>query len=112
MMSRWLLWITMAVLGAAATLLTGVLGLLVALVFLALTIPLILRGDRLVALSGLLTGFGGIWLLLMARQASSGGTLDDAAFWTALGIVPLAIGLALLAAGAARALAARQPAGR
>jgi hypothetical protein len=110
-MSRPLLWITTAVLGAAATLLTS-FGLLAALTFLLLTIPLILRGDRPVALSGLLSGFGAFWLFLMARQFSSGGTLDNATFWIAVGAAPLAIGLALLVAVVARWQGPRQPAGR
>ncbi len=110
-MSRWLLWITTAVLGAAATLMTS-FGLLAAILFLLLAVPLVIRGDRLVALSGLLTGFGGFWSLLMARQLSSGGTLDNATFWIAVGVVPLAIGLTLLVGTVARALGARQPVGR
>jgi len=51
-----------------------------------------------VALSGLLTGFGGSWLFMMERQFASGGRLDDADFWLAVGIVPLGIGIALAAA--------------
>ena len=74
-----LLWLTMAVLGATATLMTS-FGLLPTVVFLALTVPLILRGDHLVALSGLLTGFGGLWL-----------------FWMAVGVVPLVVGCVGLA---------------
>ena len=110
-MSRWLLWITTAVLGAAATLMTS-FGLLAAILFMLLAIPLIIRGDRLVALSGVLTGFGGFWLFLMARQSASGGTLDNATLWIAVGVVPLAIGLMLLVGIVARALVARQPVGR
>jgi hypothetical protein len=94
-MNRPLQWITMAVFGAVATLMTS-LGLLAALLFLVLAVPLVVRGAHLVALSGLLTGFGGFWTFLMARQASSGGTLDNSTFWLAVGIVPLATGLALL----------------
>jgi len=110
-MSGWLLWITTAVLGAAAIVMTS-LSLLAALLFLLLTIPLILRADRLVALSGLLTGFGAFWLFLMARQVSSGGTLDNPTFKLGVGVAPLAIGGALLVAIVARALVARQPTGR
>ena len=95
-MNRPLQWITTAVLGAAATLMTS-FGLLAALLFLLLAVPLIVRGAHLVALSGLLAGFGGFWTFLLARQSSSGGTLDNSAFWLAVGIVPLATGLALLA---------------
>lgn len=99
-----LLWITTAVLGAAATLLTSFGGLLASLLFLVLASPLVVRGDHVVALSGLLTGFGGFWLFLMARQSASGGTLDSAEFWTAVGVVPFIIGCALLVLVAARAL--------
>jgi len=94
-MNRGLLWITTFVLGAAATLMTS-FGLLAALLFLLLAVPLVVRGAHLVALSGLLTGFGAFWTFLMARQFASGGTLDNSTFWLAVGIVPLAIGLALL----------------
>ncbi len=102
-MNRFLLWITTAVLGVAATFMTS-FGLLAALLFLLLTAPLIARGDHAVALSGLLTGFGASWSLLMARQFDSGGTLDNAWFWTAVGGVPLVVGCALLALVARRAL--------
>jgi hypothetical protein len=94
------------VLGAAATLMTS-FGVLAALLFLVLSVPLVVRGAHLVALSGLLTGFGGFWTLLMARQASSGGTLDNSTFWLTVGIVPLAIGLALLGLVAWQELARR-----
>jgi hypothetical protein len=103
-MSRPLLWTTTAVLGAAATLITSVGGLLGSLLFLLLAAPLIVRGDHAIALSGLLVGFGSIWLLLLARQSATGGTLDDASFWTAVGVVPLVIGCVLLAIGAIQAL--------
>jgi hypothetical protein len=95
-MNRVLLWITAAVLGAAATLMTS-FGLLAVVIFLPLAVPLIVRGDRLVALSGLLTGFGALWLFFMARQSATGGTLDNAQLWTAVGVVPLVIGCVALA---------------
>jgi hypothetical protein len=88
-------WITTAVLGAAATVMTS-FGLLVVSVFLVSTVPLILRGERLLALSGLLIGFGGCWSLLLMSQLSRGGVLDNADFWTAVGVAPLAIGVSLL----------------
>jgi len=77
-----------------------------------LALPLIVRGDHAVALSGLLTGFGAFWSFLMARQFASGGTLDDAQFWTAVGVVPLVIGCALLAFVAVRELRRSNAAGR
>jgi hypothetical protein len=103
-MNRLLLWITTAVLGAVATLMTS-FGLVAALLFLLLAVPLILRGDRVVALSGLLSGFGAFWSVLMARQFASGATTDNAAFWVAVGVVPLVLGctLIVLSRAAARA---------
>ncbi len=103
-MSRPLLWTTTAVLGAAATLITSVGGLLGSLLFLLLAAPLVVRGDHAIALSGLLVGFGCLWLFLLARQSATGGTLDDASFWTAVGVVPLVIGCVLLVIGAIQAL--------
>jgi hypothetical protein len=43
-----------------------------------------------------LTGFGAFWLLVMARALADGGGMDDAAFWVAVGAVPLGIGLGIL----------------
>lgn len=87
-------WVTTFVLGLAASLLVGVGGI-VGFVFIGLTVPLVLRGARVVALSGLLTGFGGSWLFMMDRQFASGGRLDNADVWSAVGTVPLVIGVAL-----------------
>ncbi len=106
-MNPLLLWITTAVLGAAASLLSGSFGLLVTLLFLLLAIPLILRGDRVVALSGLLTGFGALWSVLMAGQFASGATTDNANFWIAVGAVPLVLGCALIVLIAARSIRSR-----
>jgi hypothetical protein len=111
-MNRLLLWFTTAVLGAAATLMTSLAGLPGSIVFLLLTTPLVVRGDHLVALSGLLTGFGAFWLLLMGRRAASGGTLDNAPVWTAVGVMPLIVGCTLLALVAVRALRQANAAGR
>jgi hypothetical protein len=111
-MNRLLLWITTAVLGAAATLITSIGGLLGSVLFLLLATPLIVRGDHAVALSGLLVGFGAMWSLLMARQFATGGTLESAQFWTAIGVVPLVIGSALLAVAVREAFRPRSAAGR
>jgi len=94
-MNRALLWVTCVVFGAAETLLLGSFGMLFGAVFVVLLVPLVVRGDRLVALSGLLLGFGGLWLLLMANQFATGGSLDNAATWVMVGAVPLAIGVGL-----------------
>ena len=111
-MNRLLLWITTAVLGAAATLITSMGGLLGSVLFLLLATPLIVRGDHAVALSGLLVGFGALWSYLMARQFATGGTLDNAQFWTAVGVVPLVIGGALLAVAVGEAFRRRSAARR
>lgn len=103
-MNRLLLWTTTLVLGAAATVMTSFAGLFGSLLFLLLATPLIVRGDRAVALSGLLSGFGSLWLFLMGRQLATGGTLEGAQFWTAVGVVPLVLGCGLLALIAVRAL--------
>lgn len=110
-MTRPLLWITTAVFGVAATLMTS-FGLLAALLVLLLMIPLILRGDPVGALSGLLTGFGAFWSFLMARQFASGGTTDNADFWIAVGIVPLVLGCALIVPIAVRTIRSRTTAER
>lgn len=99
-----LLWFTSAVLGMAGAVLTGSFGLGAALVALVLATPLVLRGDRLVALSGLLIGFGGLWLLLLATQLASGGQLSDARRWIVVGAAPLAIGFVVLVLRLARTL--------
>jgi hypothetical protein len=96
-MSRGLVWITTFVFGAGATLMAS-FGPLAALLFLLLAAPLVVRGPHLVAVSGLLTGFGALWTFLIARQ-SAWGTRSDSAFWLAVGVTPLAIGVALLVGG-------------
>ena len=93
-------------LGAVGSLMTS-FGLPVALLFILLAIPLIVRVDHLVALSGLLTGFGALWSLLMVRQVASGGILENAMFWTAVGVVPVALGLTFMALGVIRQARAR-----
>jgi hypothetical protein len=111
-MNRLLLWITTAVLGTAATLMTSLAGLPGSLLFLLLATPLIVRGDHATALSGLLMGFGASWPFLMARQFATGGTLDNAGVWMAVGILPLLIGCALLGLVAVRELRRSNAAGR
>lgn len=65
---------------------------------LAVALVVILKVDRLLAVSGLLVGFGGSWLALLANQSASGGILENGAVWLGVGIVPLAIGLVALVA--------------
>jgi uncharacterized membrane protein len=101
-MSRTLLWL--AGLGVSViAILAAVFGPYGIALASLLVIPFVRRPDGRVALSGLLTGFGAIWLMLLAWQSSSGGVLDDAFFWNALGVLILVAGLALLASVAARA---------
>jgi hypothetical protein len=97
-----LLSLTCAVLGMAAAVLTGFFGVVAALIALVLTAPLVLRGDRLAALAGLLIGFGGLWLWLLGSENASGGQLSDPAPWDLLGAAPLAIGLGALVLRLAR----------
>jgi hypothetical protein len=105
-MRRPLLWLTTAVIGAVATLLSS-FGIATVVLFLLLAVPLIVRGDHLAALSGLLTGFGGFWLILLARQIATGGTPANDQYWAAVGILPLSVGGAMLVLMAIRALTVR-----
>jgi hypothetical protein len=88
-------WIAWFVLGAANALLVGIGGVIVVVVLLALAVRVARRGDRMSAGSGLLVGFGTTWLAFMGRQAATGGRLDDAGPWLALGIVLVALGVLL-----------------
>lgn len=101
-MSPITLWIATFVLGGGGALLTGVGGVLFGGLFFVLALLLAIRGDRLAVLSGLLAGFGSTWLVLLVRASASGGELDDAAAWVALGVIPLALGLVLVAIRIAR----------
>jgi hypothetical protein len=85
--AQWIVWFG---LGVGNALLTGIGGVMVVVILLVLAVRLAFRGDPLAASSGLFAGFGMTWLALMARQASTGGRLEDAGPWLALGIVPLA----------------------
>jgi uncharacterized membrane protein len=100
-MSRLFLWLAGVLVSVIAILAVafGPYGILLAML---LAMPFVRRRDGRVALSGLLTGFGAIWLILLARQASSGGVLDNAVFWIAVGAVILLAGLVLLASVAIR----------
>ena len=109
-MDTGLLWITTFVLGGVAMVMM-VFGSLAAFVIFLLAIPVIVRRPHLVAVSGLLTGFGGLWTYLFVRVVSSGGTQANPTFWLALGLVPLASGLALLAFVARRGHAQRSEGG-
>ncbi len=101
-MRKPVLWSMTALMGAAACLMTSLLGPLGAALLLLLATPVLLRPDRLVALSGLLTGFGGLWLLLLANQVRSGATIENGALWTMVGAAPLTLGLVAMAVAGAR----------
>lgn len=100
-MDRLLLWITTALLGVAAVFMTSFLGP-AAFPLLTVAVIVIVRVDRLIAVSGLMIGFGGSWLVLLARQLISGAALEGTV-WVA-GIVPLAIGTLALVVSLSRAL--------
>jgi hypothetical protein len=86
---------------AAATV-TGILGVGAGAIALVLTVPLIVRGDHLVAISGILVGFGGLWLAALDGQLASGGGLDGAPQWVLVGAVPLVVGVLALGVRLAR----------
>lgn len=97
---RSLIWPITLVLGGGGALLAGI-GRPLGYVLLVATLPVAWRG-RALGLAGLLVGFGGVWLLLMANQFASGGRLPDPAPWLAVGAGPLAIGLVLALVGIAQ----------
>ena len=100
-MSRLLLWITTASLGVTAVFMTSFLGP-AAFPLLTVAVIVIVRVDRLIAVSGLMIGFGGSWLVLLARQFTSGATFEGTV-WVA-GIVPLAVGTLALIVSLSREL--------
>lgn len=108
-MSRPLLWITTASLGVAAILMTSLLGP-ATFPLLAVAVIVMVKAERLVAIPGLMIGFGGSGLLLLAIQLSSGGTPEHATSWVIVGTVPLAIGLVSLVPTAARSFMGHQQA--
>jgi hypothetical protein len=92
-LGHWLLGVALGI----ATVLASALGLMTAIAVALLVIPLARKSGGLAAVSGLLTGFGALWLVLIVRESSSGGALDSPSFWAAVGLVPLAFGVALVA---------------
>lgn len=92
------------VLGAAGAVLFGVGGPLMVAALTLGSLPLMLGGDGLAFLSGLLSAFGVAWLGLLAMQSSTNG--EDLLPWVALGAVSLALGAVL---GTIRARGARSP---
>jgi hypothetical protein len=88
-----MVWIWAFGLGALAALIATLIGIL-GFFFIFLVVPGLRAGTWLAATSGALTGFGVAWLLLLATQAGSGGTLSSSDMWLLVGMVPLALGLA------------------
>lgn len=102
-MSKSVIWFLSLLAGAVATYLSTLVGWFAVGLVLFLFVPVLIRPVGLVALSGLLTGFGGSWSLLIGAQVLSGGQVDGEGFWLMVGLVPLALGLAALAVSVRRA---------
>lgn len=96
-MGRVGLWLS-GVLVGVIVIVASALGMIAVLLSLLLAVPLLRRRDGRVALSGLLTGFGFIWLALIGAQLASGGTTENLPFWVFVGALLLVAGLGLLAA--------------
>jgi hypothetical protein len=100
-------WIAGLVVGVAAgfaTLELPTLGWLIVVVFAVLAAVM---GPRAAALGGLLTGLGGIWLVLLGRVALTCQATGDELGCHAPGIEPwLVVGAAMLASGLALTLIA------
>ncbi len=94
-MKRQNLWLLGAALGIATVLASAVM-FLAAVAVALLIVPLARRPGGVAAVSGELTAFGALWSALIVRESASGGTLDNATFWAAVGAVPLLMGAALL----------------
>ena len=94
-MSRQNLWLLGAALGIV-TVLSAALMFFAAVAVALFVVPLARMPGGSAAVSGELTAFGVLWLALIARESTSGGTLDNATLWAAVGVVPLLIGVALL----------------
>jgi hypothetical protein len=88
------LWLLGVALGIT-TVLASALALMAATAVALLVIPLAREPGGLAAVSGLLTGFGALWLTLIVGESSSGGVSDSAPFWAGVGAIPLAFGVAL-----------------
>jgi hypothetical protein len=86
-----------ATLGLAISLLVGMLGFIVGGLFLVAMVPLFGRG-RWAAVAGCLVGFGAGWTTLVLVQLDRGGSSGNDALWLGIGVVPLAIGLAITTA--------------
>jgi len=95
-MSRQIIWLLGAAIGVTAVVASAFM-LLAAIAVALLVVPLARNSGGLAAVSGLLTGFGVLWLVLVAGEAMSGGELGNSTLWVAVGGVSLVAGLASLA---------------
>ncbi len=100
-------WVLSALFGAVAPLFTS-LGLVIGLAAIGVIAALAVRQAGLIGISGVLTGFGLCWTLLMARVLMGPGGLDNGALWLALGLVSLVAGFGVLTAMARRPRSHRQ----
>ena len=89
-------WALSVLFGVVAPLFTS-LGLLIAILAIGTIVAIAVRHAGLIGFSGVLTGFGACWTVLVLRIPATGGSLENLAFWLAIGLVPLIIGLAVLA---------------
>ncbi len=90
-------WLFGAVAGATAGLGTALAGTLPALVAILSLMWAVTRPQRLAALSGVLIGFGGVWLALLSNVAvrcQAGCAAPGIGGWIAIAAVMSALGLA------------------
>ena len=90
------LWVLSVALGAISVLFVS-LGVFIWLVAIAGCLAIAVQRARLLRASGVATGFGWFWTLLQSAELLSGSWLDNAIGWLAVGLIPFAMGLALLA---------------
>ncbi len=94
---RVLLWAAMAAVGVTATLMASFGGGPMTVPFLVVATVIIVKVDKLVAVSGLLVGFGASWLALVTGQPIAEGASGGSAVVQALiGAVPLLLGMLAL----------------
>jgi hypothetical protein len=102
--SGWIAGFVVGVTAGFATLEIPTLGWLLVVVF---AIPALIVGPRVAAIGGVLTGLGGVWLVLLGRVALTCQAAGDELGCQAPGIEPwLAVGGAMLAAGIALTIVA------
>jgi hypothetical protein len=88
------IWLIGLLLGAGSAILFAAIGFL-GFFLVLLVVPGMSARTSLAAMSGALMGFGGVSLALLARPPDLGGAGDQGTIWLLLGVVPLAVGIAL-----------------